>query len=172
MNCYQSIKQTVSSFVPTAFIGGSALALEVCFLQSGMPPILLLAISSLVIGALGNGILQEKRRLRDQQRQFLEDRLETVSEINHQVRNVLGVVAFYGVQTKNPYTARLVSDALVRMEGIMRGVLCKWGFQQNYSACLKSSPNPSPTPRAFPDRCPPLFRYVVRECPISCRMKR
>lgn len=145
MNRYQSIKQSASSFATTAFIVVSALLLELFFVQSGAPQIVVFAISSVVIGILGNGILQERRKLRDQQRQVLEDRLETVSEINHQVRNVLGVVAFYGVQTKNPYTARLVSDALVRMEGIMRGVLCKWGFQQNYSSWLKSSSHPSST---------------------------
>jgi hypothetical protein len=143
---YNSIKKVISPIVGAGFICSLALAVELYFLQSGAPTLAVLVMSSLVIGALGYGIVLEKRKGREQQRQLLEDRLETISEINHHVRNVLGVVAFYGTQTKNIYTTRMVSDALVRMEGIMRGVLSKWGLQESYSTWLSSSPDPQPSP--------------------------
>jgi hypothetical protein len=147
MNRDNGLKKVVSSFVDAGFFFSSAFALELFLLRSGVPTMAVFVMSSLVITALGYGIVLERRRRRDQQRQVLEDRLETISEINHHVRNVLSVVAFYGMQTKNPYTARIVNDALVRMEGIMRGVLSRWGFQETYSTWLRSSPPPpSPSP--------------------------
>jgi hypothetical protein len=166
INRYNSIKKVVSPIIGAGFICSSALLVEVFFLQSGAPTFAVLVMSSLVIGALGYGIVVERRKLRDQQRQVLEDRLETVSEINLHVRNVLGVVAFYGTQTKNIYTTRMVSDALVRMEGIMRGVLSRWGLQESYSTWLNSSPDlqssPSPTsPKSQPSQIPEASRSRV-----------
>jgi hypothetical protein len=149
MNRDNRFKQAVSSFVDAGFVFSSALALELFFLQSGVPTRAVFVMSSIVIGALGYGIVLERRRRRDQQRQVLEDRLETISEINHHVRNVLSVVAFYGMQTKNIYTTRMINDSLVRIEGIMRGVLSRWGFQETYSTWLKSSP-PPPSPPSSP----------------------
>jgi hypothetical protein len=158
MNRDNRFTKAISSLVDAGFFFSSAFALELLFLRSGVPTMAVFAISSLVIGALGYGIVLERRRRKDQQRQVLEDRLETISEINHHVRNVLSVVAFYGMQTKNIYTTRMINDALVRMEGIMRGVLSRWGFQETYSTWLKSSPPPpsppSPSSPNFADSVP------------------
>ena len=166
INHYNSIKKVVSPIIGAGFICSSALLVELFFLQSGASTLTVLVMSSLVIGALGYGIVIERRKLRDQQLQVLEDRLETVSEINLHVRNVLGVVAFYGTQTKNIYTTRMVSDALVRMEGIMRGVLSRWGLQEAYSTSLNSSPglqsSPSPaSPKSQPSHIPEASRARV-----------
>jgi hypothetical protein len=164
MNRYNSIKKVVSLIIGAGFICSSALLVELFFLRSGAPTLAVLVMSSLVIGALGYGIVLERRKFRDQQHQVLEDRLDTVSEINLHVRNVLGVVAFYGIQTKNPYTTRMVSDALVRMEGIMRGVLSRWGLQANYSTWLGSSPDlhSSPTsPKSQPSHTPEASRARI-----------
>lgn len=155
MNRYNSIKKVASPIIGAGFICSLALLVEVFFLQSGAPMLAVLIMSSLVIGALGYSMVLEKRKLRDQQRQVLEDRLETVSEINLHVRNVLGVVAFYGTQTKNIYTTRMVSDALVRMEGIMRGVLSRWGLQEAYSTWLNSAPDLQPSPLAASPKSQP-----------------
>ncbi len=162
MNRYNSLKKVVSPVVGAAFICSSTLLVELFFLQSGAPTLAVLVMSSLVIGALGYCVVIERRKLRDQQRQILEERLETVSEMNLHIRNVLGVVAFYGTQTKNIYTTRMVSDALVRMEMIMRGVLSRWGLQQAYSTWLSSarlhSSPPPPSPKSQPSHIPEASR--------------
>lgn len=169
MTRFNSLKKAVSCVAGFGLISSAALLLEAFFLENGWSTTSVFVISSLVIGALGYGIYLERRKLRDQQRQFLEDRIETMSEMNHHVRNVLGVLAFYGTQTKNIYTTRMVSDALVRMEGIMRGVLSRWGLQESYSTWLNSSPAPKPSVPAVLTKSEhsPRFRAPAGSVPLN-----
>jgi hypothetical protein len=65
----------------------------------------------------------EKRRVN-------EDRLSTIADMNHHVRNALAVVAYYGTEGVNPTCAQLVSEAVERIDWALREVLPRAGTKE------------------------------------------
>lgn len=100
--------------------------LDLICLRIGVPLLILLVVTNLAIGlAAATTILQYSLRKRDRI-QALEERLQTISDINHEIRTCLGIVAFYGTHTSSDYALKVFDEGFRRMEMLVRTVLKKW----------------------------------------------
>jgi hypothetical protein len=126
MNLDKRVSRVLLFLAAAAITMFLSVVVDEFFFHRGVPTARLLLATNAFTGVLaGIAWLQNQLRKR-QQLQNLEDRLQTISELNCQVRNVLGIVAFYGAKTSNAYASKVFSDGLDRMEWILRGVLTKW----------------------------------------------
>ena len=94
----------------------------VCLVK-GVSAFTILLLSNCCAGAMA-GVVVFQRQLRKNQRlEALEENLQTIRDMNHEVRTMLGVVGFYGTQTNNEYALKVFDEGFKRMESIMRRVL-------------------------------------------------
>ena len=103
--------------------GSLGLALDILLLRRGMPRLGILLLSNLITGALAGTLLLHLKIWQQEKRRVLRDRLSTIADMNHHVRNALAVVAYYGTEGANANRAQLVSQAVKRIEWALREVL-------------------------------------------------
>jgi hypothetical protein len=102
------------------------MVLDLICLRCGVPLLTLLVVNNLAIGLVAAAaFLQHSLRKRDRI-QALEERLQTISDMNHEIRTCLGIVAFYGTQTSSDYALKVFDEGFQRMEVLVRTVLKKW----------------------------------------------
>src|SRR5260370_1656365 len=105
-------------------IGGSmGLVLDILVLRRGMPRLGILLLSNLINGALAGTLLLHLKICQLEKRRVMQDRLSTIADMNHHVRNALAVVAYYGIEDANATRAQLVSQAVKRIEWALREIL-------------------------------------------------
>src|SRR3981081_3364561 len=74
---------------------------DVALLRSGLSPLTVLLVANALTGA-GVAFARLQREEHEAQRLLaVDENLKILREMNHEVRSVLGVVAFYGKQTRN-----------------------------------------------------------------------
>jgi hypothetical protein len=96
---------------------------DVALLRSGLSPLTVLLIANALTGAV-IAFAHQQREEHDAQRLLaVDENLKILREMNHEVRNVLGVVAFYGKQTRNDYVLKVFDSGFRRMDSILREVL-------------------------------------------------
>jgi hypothetical protein len=115
---------TVIAFIAILVITPvTATALEVLSFQSGMSPLTIMLIANVVTGAAFALVYLLHRRQDIQKRQAVNENLRIICDMNHEVRTVLGIVAFYGKEANNGYVLKVFENGFKRMESIMREVL-------------------------------------------------
>jgi hypothetical protein len=98
---------------------------DVALLRSGLSPLTVLFVANALTGAV-IAFAHLQREEHDAQRLLAADEnLKIIREMNHEVRNVLGVVAFYGKQTRNDHVLKVFENGFKRMDSIMREVLSR-----------------------------------------------
>ena len=103
--------------------GSIGLVLDILLLRRGMPRLGILLLSNLINGALAGTLLLHLKICQLEKRRVMQDRLSTIADMNHHVRNALAVVAYYGTEDANATRAQLVSQAVKRIEWALREIL-------------------------------------------------
>jgi hypothetical protein len=97
------------------FATSFGVALDGCLLQRGVSGFAILCASNALIGIVtGVLVLQHKERQKEKH-QILEERIETIAEVNQHIRSVLTSVAFYGRQNGSA-NAEVMTELLRRVE--------------------------------------------------------
>jgi hypothetical protein len=92
-------------------------------LKEGVPRFDVLLLANLLTGLVAAALfLQARSRIREKER-LLEQKLETIAEMNHHVRNALQVVAYYGYQHDDEKAGTLINDSIARIEWTLKEVL-------------------------------------------------
>ena len=102
-------------------------------LRSGMALGHLLLVSNIAIACSVGAVAIDVHCRRQRRLQELEERLKTISDINHEIRTVLGIVAFYGTQTASEHAITVFDEGFKRMEVLVRSVLAKWSLLDSSS---------------------------------------
>jgi hypothetical protein len=119
-----------SSFKSVLAFTGSALLIcaigygfDRLLLKEGVPRFDVLLLANILTGCVAAALfLQVRSRIREEER-LLEQRLETIAEMNHHVRNALQVVAYYGYQHDDDKAAKLIRESITRIEWTLKEVL-------------------------------------------------
>jgi hypothetical protein len=120
-----AIRRLLVFLVGGGIVSSLGLLTDALLLRQGVSRFQVLVASNVIAGAIA-GLLFVQRRIREREKQeVLEDRLARVADVNHHVRNALSVVVFYGKQSGNEHAARLVQEAVDRIEWTLREVLPK-----------------------------------------------
>jgi DNA-binding Lrp family transcriptional regulator len=96
---------------------------DVALLRSGLSPLTVLLVANALTGAVVAFAHLQREEHEAQRLLAVDENLKILREMNHEVRSVLGVVAFYGKQTRNDYVLKVFDNGFKRMDSIMREVL-------------------------------------------------
>jgi len=91
--------------------------------REGVPRYDLLAISNLLTGIVAGGLFWQARRRDRERRKFIRERLRTISEMNHHIRNALQVISLYSYQEHDQKTVQDLGRAVNRIEWAVSEVL-------------------------------------------------
>ena len=98
-------------------------AFDRILLREGVPRPDLLAVSNSLTGMVAGAFFwQAMRRDRDR-RQFVRERLHTISEMNHHIRNALQVISFYSYREQDEKTLDMLRKAVNRIQWALKEVL-------------------------------------------------
>lgn len=91
--------------------------------REGVPRYDLFALSNFLTGVVAGGFFWQAKRRDREQRNFVRDRLRTISDMNHHIRNALQVISFYSYRDQDEKTVALLQQAVDRIEWALNEVL-------------------------------------------------
>ena len=101
----------------------AGLAFDRMLLHEGVPRWDLMAISNCLTGIVAAALFWNWRRLERQRREFVRERLHTISEMNHHIRNALQVISFYSYREQDEKALAMLRKAVDRVEWALEEVL-------------------------------------------------
>lgn len=87
-------------------------------------------MSDLITGAIAGALFYQFAKNEKNRRELIRERMRTIAELNHHIRNALQVIKFWGTQHQNcsldEMQIRLMKDSVERIEWALREVLPKY----------------------------------------------
>ena len=99
------------------------LAFDRMLIHEGVPRYDLMAISNSLTGVVAGAFFWQARRRERERQMFIRERLHTISEMNHHIRNALQVISFYSYQGQDEKTVAMLGQAVNRIEWALSEVL-------------------------------------------------
>jgi hypothetical protein len=135
MNWKQPIL-TILIFAITAVCATSAaVCLDAFLTQQGMSDASILYASNALVGIAAATLVLLQRLRVQAKNQILEERIETLSEVNQHVRSVVTSLAFYGRQTGKA-DGEVLSEHLRRVEAGLSELFTRLLFNQSVPQCV------------------------------------
>jgi hypothetical protein len=103
--------------------------LDRVLLNEGLPRLDLLIISNSLTGVFAGGVVFQWAREEKASRELIRERMKTIAELNHHIRNALQVIKFLGGQQRTGLDAmqlQLINDSVDRIEWALREVLPRY----------------------------------------------
>ena len=101
-----------------------------------------MAISNSLTGAVAGAFFWQAKRLDRERRQFIRERLHTISEMNHHIRNALQVISLYSGRQPDEQTVAALGQAVNRIEWALSEVLPAELLNETLSASLPAQLDP------------------------------
>ena len=90
----------------------------------------LIVLSNMFTGSIAGLLFYQYARNQRNRRELIRQRMQTVAELNHHIRNALQVIKFWGVQHQNcrltDEQIHLMKDSVDRIEWALREVLPRY----------------------------------------------
>ncbi len=90
----------------------------------------IVVISDIITGAIAGALFYQFAKNEKNRRELIRERMHTVAELNHHIRNALQVIKFWGAQHQNcaldEMQIGLMRDSVERIEWALREVLPKY----------------------------------------------
>jgi ABC-type uncharacterized transport system fused permease/ATPase subunit len=112
--------------IATVTVTSGGILLDYLLLQNGLRLFDVLLVSNVFMAATAATSLLVNNLHQLEKQRALADRLETLLEMDRNLRSALTAIAFYGKQTDNDPGMRLVSETLGRMDDSFRSVAARW----------------------------------------------
>jgi two-component sensor histidine kinase len=109
--------------VVAIFVSVVGLLFDRLLLREGVPRYDLMAISNSLTGIVAGAFFWQAKRLDLDRRQFIRERLHTISEMNHHIRNALQVISLYSGKQSDETTVTAIGQAVNRIEWALSEVL-------------------------------------------------
>ncbi len=105
--------------------------LQDMFLQTqGFSRWSIVAISDIITGAIAGALFYQFAKNEKNRRELIRERMHTIAELNHHIRNALQVIKFWGAQHQNcaldEMQIGLMKDSVERIEWALREVLPRY----------------------------------------------
>jgi hypothetical protein len=113
-------------FVIVSLIG---IVLDRLLLKEGLPRLDMLIFSNGLTGLFAGGLVFQMAREEKAGRELVAERMKTIAELNHHIRNALQVIKFLGAQNRSgldEMQLQLINDSVNRIEWALREVLPKY----------------------------------------------
>ncbi len=103
---------------------------DVFLVNEGFSRWSLIIVSNMFTGSIAGLLFHQYARNQRHQRELIRQRMQTVAELNHHIRNALQVIKFWGVQHQNcrltDEQIQLMKDSVDRIEWALREVLPRY----------------------------------------------
>lgn len=90
----------------------------------------IVVVSDIITGAIAGALFYQFAKNEKNRRELIRERMRTIAELNHHIRNALQVIKFWGAQHQNcvldDMQIRLMKDSVDRIEWALREVLPKY----------------------------------------------
>lgn len=87
-------------------------------------------LSDIITGAIAGALFYQFAKNEKNRRELIRERMRTIAEVNHHIRNALQVIKFWGAQHQNcsldEMQIQLMKDSVDRIEWALREVLPKY----------------------------------------------
>ncbi len=116
----------LSSLLVALIVGALGFFLDRVLIREGIPRFGMLLISSGLTGLFAGGLFYRMVREERASRERVRERMRTVAELNHHIRNALQVIKFLGGKENSSLDAaqlQLINDSVDRIEWALRSVL-------------------------------------------------
>lgn len=130
------VRSWVSIIVVASVVSVVGVLFDRLLIREGIPRYDLMAISNLLTGIVAGGFFWQAKRLEQQRRQFIRERLHTISEMNHHIRNALQVISLYSGKQPDQTAVAALGQAVNRIEWALSEVLPAELLNQTLSASL------------------------------------
>lgn len=118
----------------------------------------IVTISDIITSSIAGALFYQFAKSEKNRRELIRERMHTIAELNHHIRNALQVIKFWGAQHQNctldEMQIRLMKDSVDRIEWALREVLPKYptppGTVLPPSEQHVTSASPQPAPRPQP----------------------
>jgi len=103
--------------------------LDHVLVQEGLPRFEMLIISNGLTGLFAGGLFYQMAREARAGRELVRERMKTIAELNHHIRNALQVIKFLGGKQQTGLDAmqlQLINDSVDRIEWALREVLPRY----------------------------------------------
>ena len=105
------------------------IVLDRLLLKEGLPRLEMLVFSNGLTGLFAGGMFWQMAREAKASRELVAERMKTIAELNHHIRNALQVIKFLGGQKRTGLDAvqlQLINDSADRIEWALREVLPRY----------------------------------------------
>ena len=111
-----------------AAVSALGFLIDVTLLKQGFPRRDLTLVSSLGIGIIVGGLFYQIARNERAKRELMHERMRTVAELNHHIRNALQVIRYAGGSktAQDATQLQLINEAVARIEWALREVLPRY----------------------------------------------
>jgi len=103
--------------------------LDRLLLKEGLPRLDMLVFSNGLTGLFAGGLFWQMAREAKASRDLVAERMKTIAELNHHIRNALQVIKFLGGQKRtglDEVQLQLINDSADRIEWALREVLPRY----------------------------------------------
>jgi hypothetical protein len=107
----------------------TGIVLDRLLLKEGLPRLEMLVFSNGLTGLFAGGMFWQMAREAKASRELVAERMKTIAELNHHIRNALQVIKFLGGQKRTGLDAvqlQLINDSVNRIEWALREVLPRY----------------------------------------------
>jgi hypothetical protein len=105
------------------------IVLDWLLVREGLPRLDMLIFSNGLTGLFAGGLFWQMAREAKASRDLVAERMKTIAELNHHIRNALQVIKFLGMQKRSGFDAvqlQLINDSVDRIEWALREVLPRY----------------------------------------------
>ncbi|MDP9268115.1 MAG: hypothetical protein M3P27_07280 [Acidobacteriota bacterium] len=86
-----------------------------------------LVLTNALTGMIAAALFYQYARNRQAERDAVRDRIQTIADMNHHVRNALQVLSHFGAQQQDREAVTLMRESIERIEWTLREVLPRYG---------------------------------------------
>ena len=104
-------------------VSAAGLMFDRLLLREGVLRYDVMAISNLLTGLVAGGLFWEAARRDRERREFVRDRLRTIADMNHHIRNALQVISLYSYRDQDEEAVSTLKQAVNRIEWALNEVL-------------------------------------------------
>jgi hypothetical protein len=117
------------SLLVVVIVSAIGIILDRLLLKEGLPRMDMLIFSNGITGLFAGGLVFQLAREEKASRDLVAERMKTIAELNHHIRNALQVIKFLGGQKStglDEMQLQLINDSVNRIEWALREVLPRY----------------------------------------------
>ena len=127
------------SLLVVVIVSLTGLILDRLLIKEGLPRLDMMIFSNSLTGLFAGGLFWQMSREAKAHRDLVAERMKTIAELNHHIRNALQVIKFLGGKSRtglDDVQLQLINDSVDRIEWALREVLPRYPIG-NLSAPLQ-----------------------------------